>query len=350
MMLSTAFNRYFRSKTHSMFYIVRLGFFVSILGLTACSGQYQQTLNFNPDEPLRVAVLPFVQLDQANKIVKSESRLFTDNLDLDSDKSDLSPAQIVRQAALAELSESGLDLVSSALVDIDLPHRGLASSDGSIDLDKLLKTDPKQICNDFLNCDALLYGTIKRWDRSYYGVQSVNSIELELKLVSVLTNRVLFLATAKDSESRGITKIPTGISSVVLEPLRGLDSEIIEQLAQQMVAKMLKSLRSDSRPAFLESAPPVLYATSYYPEVPVIERSQPFIVLAYGSTNQAVTFSIGTAIKNIPMIERSPGHYYGEYLPLDLDRFSKSEVRVEIRDRYGRKSHESVALGAVSLE
>lgn len=325
-------------------------FFILILGFTACAGQYKESLNFNPEEPLRVAVLPFVQLDQENKIIEGESRLFTDNLDLDTNKGDLSPAQIVRKAVLSELSESGLDLVSSALVDIDLPHRGLASSDGKINLEKLLKTDPKQICNDFLNCDALLYGTIKRWDRSYYGVQSVNSIELELKLVSVVTNRVLFFATATDSESRGITKIPTGISSVVLEPLRGLDSEIIENLAQQMVAKMLKSLRIDSRPAFLESSPPVIYATSYFPEADRIDRNQPLIVLAYGSANQTATFSIGTVIKNIPMIERSPGHYYGEYLPLDLDRFSNSEVRVEIRDRFGRKSHEAIALGGISLE
>jgi Putative bacterial lipoprotein (DUF799) len=210
--------------------------------LCACAGSYKTKLDFNPTEPLRVAVIPFVAKDAQGRIIEQEGRLLVDNLSLLSTEVSETPAQTVRKAAIAELKKTSLDLVSSALIDIDLPHHGYARADGSLDISKILETKPSILCSSFLSCDAVLYGTVTRWDRSYYGIESVNTVGIELSLVSASTGAILYSSMAEDSESRGISKIPTGISSVVLEPLKGLDSEIIDSLAKSIIQRMLDPL------------------------------------------------------------------------------------------------------------
>ena len=132
----------------------------------SCSGTYHQNLNFNPVEHLRVAVLPFVFVDKNGKINNQESRLLLDNLELVSSQLQETPSQIIRRSVIGELHNSALDVVSPALIDIELPHHGFGLSDGSIDLEKLVKTDPRDICKHLIDCDAVMYGKVTKWDRS----------------------------------------------------------------------------------------------------------------------------------------------------------------------------------------
>jgi hypothetical protein len=189
-------------------------FFALLLG--GCSTKIKSQLEFDPQEPLRVAVIPFVSVDSKGEFSADESRLIVDNLSLVSKDQAQSPAQIVRKQVLQELKKTGLDLLSTALIDVDLPHNGFAKNGTSIDLQKLYKTSAADLCTKFLNCDAILYGRIFEWDRSYYGIQSVNSVGIDLQLVSAKTGKTLFSSRASDSESRGLTQGPTGYSSLVL--------------------------------------------------------------------------------------------------------------------------------------
>lgn len=317
--------------------------------LAACEGTYTHQLNFNPSEPLRVAVLPFTAVDPQGKPHELEGRLFVDNVSIVSSEVTQSPTQILRKLTLAELERSGLDVLTTALIDIDLPHHGYAKSDGTLDLEKLYNTTPQDLCSNFLTCDAVLYGNVRKWDRTYLAVQSINTVALDLKLVSARDGKVLFESSAEDSESRGLTKGPTGISSLVLEPIKGLDSDIIANLARNLVAKMLEPLDVTKRPEYLASAPPSVLAVSHDAINLNLSRNQPLIVLMFGTPGSQASFSIGTAIEHIPMVERAPGHYYGEYLPLASDKISSAEVKVYLVDKYGRSTQQEVARPPVSL-
>ena len=121
-----------------------------IIFLVGCAGKFDSKLDFDPQEPLRVAVLPFVAVDSEGKFIPGESRLIVDNLSLLSKELEQSPQQIVRKQVLIQLKESGLDLLSTALIDIDLPHNGFALKDGTLDLEKLYNTNPKELCSKFL--------------------------------------------------------------------------------------------------------------------------------------------------------------------------------------------------------
>ncbi len=324
---------------------LRVLFVLSIFVLTGCAGAFKQNVDFNPDEPLRVAVLPFVQIDDKGEISNDEGRLILDNLALVSSKVEQTPPQIVRKQTLVELGKTKLDLISTALIDIDLPHRGFNTVDGKIDLKKLMAASPRELCGTFLGCDAVLYGTITEWDRSYYGIQSVNSVGISLKLVAAKDGKVLFSASGEDSESRGLTKGPTGFSSIVLEPIRGLDSEIIADLSRSVVQKLIAPLRADRRPAFLEEAPPAVYAAAH--DGP-IRQGRPLIVVMAASEHQSAAFSVGDGISQIPMIEREPGHYYGEYWPVSTDQFSNAAVTVSVTDKFGRSTSERIDGVAIS--
>ncbi len=326
--------------------------FLCVFGvsLSACSGSYKHTLNFNPSEPLRVAVLPFLAVDEGGKPVLLESRLLIDNLSLVSTDQPQTPLQIVRKEVITGLSDSGLDLVSTALIDIDLPHHGFALADGSLDTAKLWATNPKELCTAFLNCDAVLYGKVTRWDRTYYGIQSNNTVGVNLKMVAAKDGKVLFESRAEDSESRGVTKGPTGFSSLLIEPVKGLDSQIIVDLSRTTVRKMLAPLRTTNRPKFLETAPPSIYAASHDAVNGKVAPSRRLVVVMYGTGDSAATFSIGSVVSGLPMVESSPGHYYGEFLPLPGEKFDPQTITVRLSDQFGRSTEQPLLERLVRLE
>ncbi|MFN8391180.1 MAG: DUF799 family lipoprotein [Bdellovibrionota bacterium] len=321
----------------------------ALLSSSACSGTYKQNLDFNPTEPLRVAVLPFVMVDDKGAIVPEESRLIVDNVSLISKKQEETPPQIVRRAALTELQKTNLDLVATALIDLDLPHHGYLTPDNKLDMKRIYDTKPADFCDKFLNCDAVLYGKVTRWDRSYYGLQTVNAVAVELKLVRARDGKVLYSATGEDTDNRGLSKGPTGWSSLVLEPIKGLDSEIIAELSHQVITKLVSPLNVKQRPVFLEAPPPAIIAVSHDAPEGRLSRTTPLVVVMYGSDGQLASFSIGESVQRVPMVERSPGHYYGEYIPLENDSFSGQPVKVFLMDKYGRTTERSISAPGVTL-
>jgi len=195
----------------------------------------------------------------------------------------------------------------------------------------------------------VLYGRVEKWDRDYYGLESVNTIALELELVSAQNGKTLFLGRGEDYVSSGLSNGPTGYSSLALEPIKGLDSERIESLASSVINETLKPLtirnsHDNSTP------PPSISASSVTPASKVISRNKPLVVLAFGTSNSTAQFSIGKTITNVPMEERSPGHYFGEYVALPNDTFDAATVNVTLVDAYGRSTTKIVKLGPFSLK
>jgi hypothetical protein len=336
----------FRTFVNTMLRLICVGLLSS---LTACSGSYTHTLSFDPKQPIRVAVVPFAQVDAAGAIVDDDGSLLVDGVPLLSEEVKEKPTDIVQKIVQRELRETNLDILAPYLISVELPHHGFGNPDGSFDLERIHSEHPSQICIHSLDCDSVLYGTITEWDRAYYGLQSVNSVAISLVLKDARTGLVLFSAKAKDSESRGLTKGPTGYTSIVLEPIKGLDSAIIAELAEATAKKMLAPLRAKRDPALIAAPPPAILATALDAKGE-IARNKPLIVVTLGSPGNQASFSIGRTIQNIPMQERSPGNYYGEYYPLPQDTFSNEFVTVYLRDEVARTTSRRVSTGAVSLK
>jgi hypothetical protein len=322
-------------------------FYLSLLG--CFSGSYKHKLEFNPSEPLRVAVLPFVQVDEEGNITQADAGLLVDQVPLLSSEVGETPANYVRKLVQNELNHSALDVLAPYLVDTELPHHGFGLPDGSFNYRKIYATPASQLCVHFLDCDAVLLGKITKWDRSYYGVQSVSTVGLEITLVAAVGERVLFTSTAEDFDSRGISKGPTGYTSAVLEPIKGLDSQIILDLSEKIVRKVVSPLKRKAKVQDSKTPPPSIYATSHDARDGKLLRSEPLILLMYGSAKAKASFSIGEFIRSVPMEEHSPGHYYGEYHPLPSDHFSNQEVTFSLEDSSGRLTSRVVSKEPLTL-
>lgn len=324
-----------------------------VLILLSCSGTFKHNLEFNPGEPIRVAILPFARVNEQGEVISADGGLLIDEVGVVSSKPSDDPNKFVRKIVNTELSKSSLDLIPPAVVDSHLVHNGYALKNGGedfpIDVANLYKASPKELCSRVLQCDAVLYGKIHRWDRSYYGLQSNHAVRIELKMVSAKDNRAIFSAEAEDSEGRGITKGPTGFSSLVVEPIRGLDSDIIAELARDTVKKMLTPLVSPTRPEVVSSPPPAIMGAAHDALNGVISKGSPLTVVIFGVPKKTASFSIGSSIENIPMVEIDAGHYYGEFHPLPTDSLQDATVRVSLTDKFGRTTTQDVNTGSVTI-
>jgi hypothetical protein len=323
-----------------------------LLLLCSCAGKYNSKLDFSASESIRVAVLPFVQVNEKDEVIDPEKDYLIDDVSVVSYKLTETPAVYLQKLVQNELQNTGLDILSPALVEANLTHHDFddMTKVPPVNADKVRKADPKDLCTRVFSCDAVLYGKITRWSRSYYGIQSVNSVGIDVKLVSAKDGKVLFSSSAEDSDSRGITKGPTGFSNLLIEPIQGLDNKIITNLAQNVVKKMLSSLKMDNRPEFLQSSAPAIYASAHDFPSGRMSAKDSLTVLLFGSASDAASFSIGNVIENIPMVEKDKGHYIGKYFPLPSDSFSNQNIYVALTDNFGRTTKQKIGTASITLQ
>jgi hypothetical protein len=315
--------------------------------LAACSSMYKNQVNFDTTEPLRVAVLPFAYQNEKGEIEELKPDLLIDDIPVVSSKLEDAPANYVRKLVFSGLERTGMDLIPPAIIENAFHHHGF-SQKNILNVKKIYAVTPAEL-GDLLDCDAVVYGRITDWSRSYYGIQTVNSVGLKLKIVSTKTGKVLFTSEAEDSDSRGISKGPTGWSSLIIEPVQGLDNQIITDLARTMVSKMLDPLAVRNRPEFLKTPAPAIYASSHDLPGGIIRADGHLTVVLLGTPKRSASFSIGNKIQNIPMLEKDESHYIGEYYPLPSDVIANEPVTVSLTDQYGRVAIQTVGVGPVSI-
>lgn len=305
-----------------------------------CSAKLKQTIEFNPAEPLRVAVLPFYQVEKGKIISETfDPNYFIDNIPLLSSKLTESPPAIVQKIVESELSQSGLDLISRGYIDSQLGHHAFVINK-VVQTENILAANPKEL-GDFLGADAILFGKVTRWDRSYYGLESAVTVGIELKLVKASDGKILFSADGEDSDHRGLSGIPTGFSSLVIEPLRGLDNEVILNLSQSLVKKMVKPLSVMDRPEYVNTSGPVIFGATDNAKG-VVSESESLVVIALGTPDQEGFFSLDNVVSKVPMFEVDKGHYVGRFIPVGDEDVEIKRVVVNLRDNFGRTAQKEI--------
>ena len=88
-----------------------------LLALSACTTKYQNSLNFDPSEPLRVVILPFAQVNGKGEFVEPVASLGIDKVALVSSMVKLQADVRFRKLLHAHLNQSGLIVIHPAFVD-----------------------------------------------------------------------------------------------------------------------------------------------------------------------------------------------------------------------------------------
>lgn len=333
--------------------------FVCMAVLSGCAKSYKITGDFNPADPIRVAVLPFYQIvDGKPNGEEFGAALAIDDVPLLSSKPINSPAAFVEEGVRTALNRTGMEVVNPAFVRLQLGHHGFVR-ERKLSVPVLLESTPQKL-GDLLLADALLYGVVTDWSRSYYGLESINTVGFELRLVRAADGAELWKASVKESQGRGLSGIPTGFSSLVLEPLKGLDEKNIEQLALKVVTKTFEPLMVKRKAQEANSSGPVIFGAVAFARAHVgsstassSEKPSRVIFLAVATPGKRVSAKLPLQGLEYALLEGEPGHYTAEVELATLksknsgpsgEGLASEGAVISVTDEFGRRAKRGLPL------
>ena len=184
------------------------------LTFTACTTSLQSkvagNLNHVSEQQQSVAILPV-------EILKKDQK---------------ETAKMLRQGLYAHLKESNFNLIERYIVD------GLLKQHGLNNPADFLKINPMQFA-EILGADAVLISRVNKVERSYLVVHSSIEIGVSAQLVDTRTGEILWRAEQTEQDYQGIAKIPTGISSAFLGPIRFVTNKLnLHRITSKLVDKL----------------------------------------------------------------------------------------------------------------
>ena len=184
------------------------------LTFTACTTSLQSkvagNLNHVSEQQQSVAILPV-------EILKKDQK---------------ETARMLRRGLYAHLKESNFNLIERYIVD------GLLKQHGLNNPADFLKINPMQFA-EILGADAVLISRVNKVERSYLVVHSSIEIGVSAQLVDTRTGEILWRAEQTEQDYQGIAKIPTGISSAILGPIKFVTNKLnLRRLTYKLVDKL----------------------------------------------------------------------------------------------------------------
>jgi cell division septation protein DedD len=141
-------------------------------------------------------------------------------------------ARMLRRGLYAHLKESNFNLIERYIVD------GLLKQHGLNNPADFLKINPMQFA-EILGADAVLISRVNKVERSYLVVHSSIEIGVSAQLVDTRTGEILWRAEQTEQDYQGIAKIPTGISSAILGPIKFVTNKLnLRRLTYKLVDKL----------------------------------------------------------------------------------------------------------------
>ena len=208
-------NTNFTSLTPSLGHAVKVALVLMLtLTFTACTTSLQSkvagNLNHVSEQQQSVAILPV-------EILKKDQK---------------ETARMLRRGLYAHLKESNFNLIERYIVD------GLLKQHGLNNPADFLKINPMQFA-EILGADAVLISRVNKVERSYLVVHSSIEIGVSAQLVDTRTGEILWRAEQTEQDYQGIAKIPTGISSAILGPIKFVTNKLnLRRLTSKLVEKL----------------------------------------------------------------------------------------------------------------
>lgn len=139
---------------------------------------------------LKIAVLPF----ESNSLINSSEE-----------------ADYIRRQVFLNLKRGGYNLVEKFVVDGTLQENDLS-------FPFINEISPQRL-GEILGADAIIYGKVTNWNRSYLAIHASITIGAKIKLVDSRNGEILCESKYKKTDFNGLFKVPTGISSAVISPI-----------------------------------------------------------------------------------------------------------------------------------
>ncbi len=183
----------------------------------------------NVKEPgkLRVAVLPFQAYDPKKP-----------------EKTDY-----IRKQVFVSLKKGNYDLVERFVMD------GVMEKNGW-DLAQMRDMSPQRL-GEAIGADAIVYGEVTNWNRSYLALQSSITIGVKVKMVDARNGEILWESDYKKTDTDGLSKLPLGMISAALAPILFVTNEdnqyrLADEVSREMMAFFIHPSKASEPPYFKE--------------------------------------------------------------------------------------------------
>ncbi len=141
-------------------------------------------------------------------------------------------AKMLRQGLYAHLKESKFNIIERYVVD------GLLKQHKLNNPADFLRVNPMRFA-EILGADAVLISRVNKVERSYFVVHSSIEIGISAQLVDTRTGQILWRAEQTEQDYQGIAKIPIGISSAVIGPIKFVTNKLnLRRMTSNLVDKL----------------------------------------------------------------------------------------------------------------
>jgi len=209
---------------------------VSGLGCRSVSSERSPQLDVRA--PLRVAVLPFVDAAEGDRLLAVPLGALMDVVPLLSDDAQDKAhcARILRHKVHANLHRTQLEPLSPLVIDHQLAAAGLDPAQ----LHAGDRAASARAVARALGVDLVVFGTVLEWDRDYVLVASWLSTALDLELRDGRSGELVYRGEVSDVKTAGLHKglvatEPAEFAVILVgEPLRGLRNTLFEDLSNEI--------------------------------------------------------------------------------------------------------------------
>lgn len=140
--------------------------------------------------------------------------------------------KMLRQGLYSHLKASNFNLLERYVVD------GLLKQNNLTNPADFLKINPMRFA-EILGADAVLISRVNKVERSYIIIHSSIEIGVSAQLVDTRTGEILWRAEQTEQDYQGVAKIPTGISSAILGPIKFVTNKLnLRRLTSKLVNKL----------------------------------------------------------------------------------------------------------------
>ena len=209
------------------------------------SGEFENTPHYKKHKPVRVAVLPFADLQAKNYSIDFE---------------DEDPANIVRRGMYNHVSSLPFKDLEIFQTDTRLKNSGLRET-GQIE--DMIRDNPRKLAS-ILGVDAVVSGQVTHWDRIFIGIYSQVAVGCEVKMWDLKTGNLLWRAKhVTRAHAGGLSLNPIGLVMSTVAAVWNLrQTELLSQ-TDELFREIVSTIElPESALAMQEAAPRLdLFAT-----------------------------------------------------------------------------------------
>lgn len=205
---------------------------------------------------------------------------------------------------------------------------------------------PERRLGELLNVDMLMRVKITRFGATYVIIQSNTGAGAEVELIDVPSGITLWQIHKEVSTSRGITGLPTGLSSVVLEPIRGMGQggqiDLMRQLGIAIAASLDPNFNKEKN-APAVPRPEIQQVRAQY------DGSKRYLDVEIQATPDChVTFEYIEFSSPYPCHEFEPGVYRAGFLFPNADLLAPGKIHISVVSKSGTTTEQDAPVQIVN--